>query len=107
MQYMSPFETLVRTALRWFGFIMQHCCTSAAINNMKGLMKRVLFGCATGALLCTALAHEAHVHGVGKLDVAIDGSQVILHLDTPLANLLGFAHAATSTKDREATRPME
>lgn len=77
---------------------------------MKDIMKRALPGLAISALLCTAfspaLAHEAHVHGVGKLDVAIDGSQVNLHLDTPLANLLGFEHAAKSVKDRQATQQM-
>ena len=73
-------------------------------------MKRVLSGVAISALLyltfSPAIAHEAHVHGVGKLDVAIDGAQLTLHLDTPLANLLGFEHAAKSPKDRQAAQKM-
>ncbi|MEB0165056.1 DUF2796 domain-containing protein, partial [Glaciimonas sp. CA11.2] len=59
-------------------------------------MKHIFSSVAISALLCLALspaiAHEAHVHGVGKLDVAIDGAQITLHLDTPLINLLGFEH---------------
>jgi hypothetical protein len=53
-----------------------------------------------------ALAHEAHVHGVGKLDVALDGANLTLHLDSPLVNLIGFEHAAKSAKDRQAAQDM-
>ncbi|MBP0596552.1 DUF2796 domain-containing protein [Herbaspirillum sp. LeCh32-8] len=45
--------------------------------------------------------HPAHVHGVGKLDVALEGNTLTLHLDSPLINLVGFEHAATSTKDKD------
>ncbi|HEY4072444.1 MAG TPA: DUF2796 domain-containing protein [Herbaspirillum sp.] len=54
----------------------------------------------------TAGAHEAHVHGVGNLDVAIDSNTLSLHLATPLINLLGFEHAANSAPDRQATKKM-
>jgi len=53
-----------------------------------------------------ALAHEAHVHGVGKLDVALDGNTLSLHLDSPLVNLIGFEHAANSPKDKQAAQAM-
>ncbi|MBC7490004.1 MAG: DUF2796 domain-containing protein, partial [Glaciimonas sp.] len=73
-------------------------------------MQFALSGAAISALLFLALspaiAHEAHVHDVGKLDVAIDGSQLILHLDTPLANLVGSEHTTKSPKDRQATQQM-
>jgi hypothetical protein len=39
-----------------------------------------------------ALAAHAHVHGQAKLDVAVDGRQLSLHLDSPLESLLGFEH---------------
>jgi len=127
-QCLSLFETFPGVVAYWFSLIMQHCCrlsissvicftrqfhcihTTIRRKKAKGIMKRAIPGLAIGALLCTAffpaIAHEAHVHGVGKLDVAIDGSQVILHLDTPLMNLLGFEHAAKSTKDRQAAQQM-
>lgn len=54
----------------------------------------------------TAFAHEAHVHGVGKLDVALEGNTLSLHLDSPLVNLVGFEHAANSAKDRQAVQAM-
>jgi hypothetical protein len=49
-----------------------------------------------------AMSHEAHVHGIGKLDVAVEGANLSLHLDTPLANLVGFEHTAKSDKDKNA-----
>lgn len=53
-----------------------------------------------------ALAHEAHVHGVGKLDIALSGKTLSLHLDSPLVNLIGFEHAARSANDKQAAESM-
>lgn len=62
----------------------------------------------TALLLSVSLAqaHEAHVHGVGKLDVVLDGQTLSLHLDSPLVNLVGFEHAANSAKDKQAVQAM-
>ncbi|MDY7579325.1 DUF2796 domain-containing protein [Herbaspirillum sp. RTI4] len=54
--------------------------------------------------LPAADAHEAHVHGVGKLDIVLDGEVLSLHLDTPLANLLGFEHPPTSDAERASVK---
>ncbi|RXZ31084.1 DUF2796 domain-containing protein [Oxalobacteraceae bacterium CAVE-383] len=67
---------------------------------------RFFFSIAALSIATAAVAHEAHVHGVGKLDVALDGSTLSLHLDSPLINLLGFEHAATSAPDRQAAQKM-
>ncbi|ALU90347.1 hypothetical protein RB25_25495 [Herbaspirillum rubrisubalbicans] len=48
--------------------------------------------------------HPPHVHGVGKLDVALEGNTLTLHLDSPLINLVGFEHAANSAKDKDTVR---
>jgi hypothetical protein len=58
------------------------------------------------SLMNSAQAHAAHVHGVGKLDVALDGHTLSLHLDSPLVNLIGFEHAANSAKDRQSAQDM-
>ncbi|MBO9538407.1 DUF2796 domain-containing protein [Herbaspirillum sp.] len=50
--------------------------------------------------------HPAHEHGVGKLDVALEGNTLTLHLDTPLINLVGFEHAATSARDKQTVQAM-
>lgn len=42
----------------------------------------------------------AHVHGVARLDVALDGRTLELELDTPAMNIVGFEHAATSDADK-------
>jgi hypothetical protein len=51
-----------------------------------------------------AFAHEhgAHVHGVAKLDVAVEAGAIDLHLDAPLDSLLGFEHAPRDAHEREA-----
>ncbi|TKB06800.1 DUF2796 domain-containing protein [Desulforhopalus sp. IMCC35007] len=36
--------------------------------------------------------HDAHVHGVGLLNVALDGNTLIIELDSPAANIVGFEH---------------
>lgn len=53
-----------------------------------------------------AQAHEAHVHGLGRLDIAIDGNRLLLHLDSPLVNLAGFEHPAINAQDRAAVQAM-
>ena len=42
---------------------------------------------------------DAHEHGVASLNIAIDGTQVSLELDSPAANLVGFEHAASQPED--------
>jgi len=60
------------------------------------------------ALSASVAAHEpgAHVHGVASLQVAIDGKQVSIDMDSPLDNIVGFEHAAKTDKDRQAIKAM-
>lgn len=44
----------------------------------------------------------AHEHGVGQLNVAIEGSRIAMELRAPGADIVGFEHAATAAADREA-----
>ncbi|STQ91355.1 DUF2796 domain-containing protein [Iodobacter fluviatilis] len=39
-----------------------------------------------------ASAHGAHVHGVAEMDVAIEGNKLVITLESPADNLLGFEH---------------
>lgn len=50
--------------------------------------------------------HHAHVHGVAKLEVAVDGGNLSLHLETPLDGVLGFEHAPRNDKERAAANQM-
>lgn len=54
------------------------------------------------------MAHEpgAHVHGIAKLQVAVDGDILTLGLESPLDNLLGFERMPRSEKQKAAVRDM-
>ena len=66
------------------------------------------------ALLPLAMAHAApehdhdhehgslgaHEHGVGRLDVALEGRTLEFELDSPAMNIVGFEHLATSAEDK-------
>jgi hypothetical protein len=76
-------------------------------------MKSTRLSTATAAFIAFSVfcaapagAHEAHVHGVGRLDVALDGNTLSLHLDSPLINLVGFEHPANSAPDKQAVQKM-
>jgi hypothetical protein len=45
---------------------------------------------------------DAHEHGVGQLDIAIDGTAIVMALAAPGADIVGFEHAAESDDDRAA-----
>lgn len=46
-------------------------------------------------------AAGAHEHGVVKLDVAVEGSRVLIEIDSPLDNLLGFERAPRTDAERD------
>lgn len=50
--------------------------------------------------------HHAHVHGVAKLDVAVEGNRLEMHLDSPLEALLGFEHVPRDARERAAVAAM-
>jgi len=66
------------------------------------------------ALLPLAMAHAApehdhdhehgslgaHEHGVGRLDVVLEGRTLEFELDSPAMNIVGFEHAASSAEDK-------
>lgn len=43
--------------------------------------------------------HDAHVHGIAALNVALEGDEVHVELDSPAANIVGFEHAPSSKAD--------
>jgi hypothetical protein len=43
---------------------------------------------------------DAHEHGVGRLNAALDGKTLELELESPAMNLVGFEHVATSDADK-------
>jgi hypothetical protein len=69
----------------------------------------MLFPVALAVALATpAYAHEhhAHVHGVAKLEIAVEGGSLSLHLESPLEGVLGFEHAPGNDQERAAVAAM-
>ncbi len=66
---------------------------------MPRLFALMLLLSATPAL--AGAGHGAHVHGHATLDVAIDGAEVTVELDTPADNLLGFERVPRSAADKQ------
>jgi len=58
---------------------------------------------ATLGIAATAAAKEgAHVHGLVRLDVAIDGKRLTVQLEAPLDSLLGFEHRPRTAAQKQA-----
>ena len=45
---------------------------------------------------------DAHVHGVGQLDIAFDGQQIAMEFHAPGADIVGFEYLPESAEDRTA-----
>jgi len=51
-------------------------------------------------------AHDAHEHGTAKVNIAVDGAQVSIGLESPLANLLPFEHSPTTPEQQKQVKDM-
>lgn len=56
---------------------------------------------------CPAVSQEtreldAHVHGIGTLNIALDGTDMVMEFHAPGADLVGFEHAAESPAELAA-----
>jgi hypothetical protein len=76
-------------------------------NHRNILMKALPFLIAAAITTTPVIAEEtrqldAHEHGVGQLDIAIDGQQIAMELHAPGADIVGFEYAAESAKDLAA-----
>ncbi len=48
--------------------------------------------------------HEAHVHGVARMNVALEGNALFIELISPAANIVGFEHAPRTDEQKAAVR---
>ena len=46
--------------------------------------------------------HEAHVHGIAHLNVALEGATVHIELESPAANIVGFEHKPNNEEQKQA-----
>lgn len=47
-------------------------------------------------------SHGAHEHGTAEIELAVEGSDVVVNFASPVHNLVGFEHAPRDDQDREA-----
>lgn len=68
----------------------------------------VLAGAALAPVTATAQgeSHAAHVHGLARLAVVVDGAQLSIAFESPLHNLVGFEHAPRTAEQRETVARM-
>ncbi|MEO5329006.1 MAG: DUF2796 domain-containing protein [Magnetococcus sp. THC-1_WYH] len=45
--------------------------------------------------------HAPHVHGVGQLQVAVDGTALSIDMESPAINVVGFEHPPGNTEEKE------
>lgn len=72
---------------------------------------KVYFSCALGVALAMLSSdmggaaekrhHEAHVHGVAEVNIAIDGSKADVEFRAPAESVMGFEHEAKSESDKK------
>lgn len=69
-------------------------------------MKTVIFlGAVLGATAVSAETPrqaDAHEHGVGALNIAIDGNSILMDFEAPGADIVGFEYTASTDEDKAA-----
>lgn len=69
-------------------------------------MKNFVFGLFFGLTVAFVQAAPKHVHGEARLEISIDGEQLVIALESPLDDLLGFEHAPRNAAERQAVQAM-
>jgi len=69
-------------------------------------MKHFIFSFFFGLTVAIAHAAPAHVHGEARLEISIDGEQLVVALESPLDSLLGFEHVPRNAGERQAVEGM-
>ena len=80
-----------------------------AITPALALVLALALALALALVLPAALAadgehrsHGAHAHGLARLDLAVEGGLVLIGLESPAANIVGFEHAPATAEERAA-----
>jgi hypothetical protein len=71
-------------------------------SRPRGLLLAVLLGAAVAA----QAKEGAHVHGLVRLDVAIDAKTLTVQLEAPLDSLLGFEHRPRTAAQKQAAEAL-
>lgn len=74
---------------------------------MKHFIFGLFFGLPLGPafvpmVVASAHAAPAHVHGEARLEISVDGEQLVVALESPLDSLLSFEHLPRNAGERQA-----
>jgi len=69
-------------------------------------MKHFIASLWLGLTAACANAAPAHVHGEARLEISIEREQLLIALESPLDDLLGFEHAPRNAAERQAVQTM-
>lgn len=72
---------------------------------MKLSLKITLVALCLAPVLAQA-GGKAHVHGIAKLDIAVEAAKITVQLESPLDNLLGFERAPRTDAERKQADAM-
>ena len=78
---------------------MKHIRLRRRISSGLAFAAAALF--AAPFLSAQAQQQHAHVHGQIKLDVAIDGPTVVIDMESPLDNIIGFERAPKTAAEKK------
>ena len=70
------------------------------LRRISGLAIAATLFAAAPFLSAQAQQQHAHVHGQMKLDVAIDGPTVVIDMESPLDNIVGFERAPKTDAEK-------
>ncbi len=59
---------------------------------------------AAAPLAAFGQAQRAHVHGLVKLDIVVEGPSVVVEMQSPLDNFVGFEHAPKTDAEKKAAQ---
>lgn len=72
---------------------------------MKSGLEFVFVSLCVASVLAQA-AGKAHVHGIAKLDIAVEATKITVQLESPLDNLLGYERAPRTAAERKQADAM-
>ena len=72
------------------------------LRRTTGLAMAAALFAAAPFLSAQAQQQHAHVHGQLKLDVAVDGPTVVIDMESPLDNIVGFERAPKTDAEKKA-----
>jgi Protein of unknown function (DUF2796) len=81
---------------------------------MRLVIATIVTGCIAGTALAQTHSHvhkprkaEAHQHGIGRLDIAIEGTTVSMALEAPADDIVGFEHIAKTAAEKAKVETAE